>query len=193
MRGGIEIFGNSDMNDFDEIGNFYCPASATVTTLKNCPFVNAFTLKVIYGTGVNYPTQIFTEFNTGKKAWRYFNSSGSAPSWSDFVYFSDDTSVLDQVANTSVPMKFITYTAQNKEEAINLLDNPTLLVGNKSSAYCIYFQDNVGDSPLGGGASMVLGYTYSNDDYGVQFYIKYNGEFRKRNKNNGKWTEFVNI
>lgn len=94
MRNGAEIKSNADMDDFDEVGNFYCPASATTQTLKNCPFKNAFTLKVIYATGVNYPAQIFKEFNTGRMAYRYYNSSGSVPSWQPYVYFSDDATIF---------------------------------------------------------------------------------------------------
>ena len=191
MQGGTAIASGADMNDYTTPGNYYCDSNTKAQGLSNCPFTKAFIMKVEFSQGTSYPSQTFIEYDTGNIARRYYYPNTSA--WQGYVYFSDDTSVLDQVANTSVPMKFITYTAQNKEEAINLLDNPTLLVGNKSSAYCIYFQDNVGDSPLGGGASMVLGYTYSNDDYGAQFYIKYNGMFQKRNKNNGEWTEFVNI
>lgn len=99
MRNGAEIKSNADMDDFDEVGNFYCPASATTQTLKNCPFKNAFTLKVIYATGVNYPAQIFKEFNTGRMAYRYYNSSASTPSWQPFVYFSDDATVLNGRGN----------------------------------------------------------------------------------------------
>lgn len=113
--------------------------------------------------------------------------------WKEWKKFSDDTSVLDQAANMCIPMKIIIYTSQNKQESINYVNNPTLLFGKKNTAYCIYFQDKVGDSPFNGGDSMVLGYTYSNNNYGAQFYIKYNGVFQKRYKNNGEWTEFVNI
>lgn len=56
--------------------------------------------------------------------------------------------------------------------------------------YIITFTDNVGTSPLGGGTSMVIGYEYSAQTYGAQFYIKYNGEKKLRSKINGTWSDW---
>lgn len=37
---------NEDLNDYLTIGNYACPANATVKTLSNCPTESAFTLVV---------------------------------------------------------------------------------------------------------------------------------------------------
>lgn len=82
------------MDGYLEIGNYYCATNAIASTLKNCPFNRAFTLKIEYGTGTRYQRQLFKEYDTGRMAFRSYNSSASVPSWGNYVYFSDDDTVL---------------------------------------------------------------------------------------------------
>lgn len=79
------------MDDFKTPGNYMCAQNADVATLKNSPFVNAFTVKVELSNGVDYPCQTYREFNTGNMAYRYYNSYGST-GWTDYVYFKGSNS-----------------------------------------------------------------------------------------------------
>lgn len=93
----------------------------------------------------------------------------------------------------NLPYYVINYNNGTEQSALNLLDNPKQMVGMPSAGntpYIITFTDNVGTSPLGGGTSMVIGYEYSAQTYGAQFYIKYNGEKKLRSKINGTWSEW---
>ena len=89
---------DADMNNYTEIGNYYCSSSNTTPTLINAPFKNsAFVLKVLMGNGTNYPTQVYEELITGKKAYRCYVSEQGG--WKDYVYFSDDATLLGQITN----------------------------------------------------------------------------------------------
>ena len=95
MRGGTAIPNGSDMNNYDSPGSYYVTSSSTVQSFANSPFTTAFTLKVEYANGTAYPCQTFTEFSSGKKAWRLKGSSG----WNDYVYFSNDEALLLPLMN----------------------------------------------------------------------------------------------
>ena len=62
-------------------------------SLQNAPFSVAFTLKVEQATGASeYPCQTARNYQTGAKAWREYNPYSRA--WTNWVYFSDDTTLF---------------------------------------------------------------------------------------------------
>lgn len=63
LSGGIRINSNSDLNNYKDIGNYYCSSTADVQSISNCPAYRAFTLKVDFGTGENYPRQIIMQYS----------------------------------------------------------------------------------------------------------------------------------
>ena len=90
---GTSVKDNSDMNDFKTPGNYSKNITSGVKTLKNCPFDDAFTLKIEYPTGVDvYLSQTYRLYNTGEIAYRYYDSN--TDSWSSYVYFSDDATLF---------------------------------------------------------------------------------------------------
>lgn len=90
LDGDTQISADADMNDYTEIGNYYCPSSFIATSLKNAPFTRGFTLKVQSGTsGTSYLQQIYKIFNTGQIAFRVKEND----EWSDYRYFSDDATI----------------------------------------------------------------------------------------------------
>ena len=92
MTTGTSVKDNSDMNDFKTPGNYSKNNTSGVKSLKNCPFDDAFTLKIEYPTGVDvYLSQTYRLYNTGEIAYRYYDSN--TDSWSSYVYFSDDATV----------------------------------------------------------------------------------------------------
>lgn len=84
----------------------------------------------------------------------------------------------------------ITHMADNKEDALEKLDNPTRIFGNIFLPYCILFQDNSGDSPLRGGMTCVFGYQYASDSYGAQIAIGFNGWLKFRRKFKDVWSDW---
>ena len=80
------------MNNFKTPGNYACAQDADVATLKNAPFVNAFTLKVELANGSDYPCQTYREYNTGTVAYRYYNPYGSLTGWISYTYFKGSAS-----------------------------------------------------------------------------------------------------
>lgn len=78
---------------------------------------------------------------------------------------------------------------------MNLLNNPHQIEGMRSDTtpYIIIFYDYLGTSPIGGGQKLIIGYEYSNGLYGAQFYIHYNGNMKKRGKDNGVWSDWTNV
>ena len=92
LQGGTEIPKNADMNGYKTLGNYYCKLSDNVITLANAPdFTTAFIMKVEFGSGNNYPTQIYVELTSGRVARRFFDYIRE--SWSQYVYFSDDATL----------------------------------------------------------------------------------------------------
>lgn len=89
LSGGIEIPEGTDMDDYKTPGNYYCESNSTAQTLLNCPFNEAFTLKVDYSNGLNYPRQTLRSFTTGTIAIRYFNVDLS--NWDKFVFLAPTT------------------------------------------------------------------------------------------------------
>lgn len=115
LRGGVKISKDADLNDYIDIGNYCCTLSVTALTLKNCPFDDAFTMKVEFATGMDYICQTIREFNSGKVAWRAFNSI-LPDQWSDWVYFSDDATVLADTSGSAKESHIISAYTAIKEE-----------------------------------------------------------------------------
>jgi hypothetical protein len=87
----------------------------------------------------------------------------------------------------------ISYNADNKVGAIELLDNPTILLGAHAAPYVMMFYDNVGDSPLQGGITCIYGYTYGDNLYGSQMAIKHSSAPAYRGKANGTWSPWQGL
>ena len=95
----------------------------------------------------------------------------------------------------NIPYFNINYTAENKAEALDLIDNPKHIIGmdqQKVSPYVIIFVDSVGDSHLTGGVSLVIGYEYPRGTHGAQLLIKYN-KIQTRGKIENSWSDWVDI
>lgn len=126
------------MNNYDSPGNYYVTSSSTAQSFANTPFTTAFTLKVEYANGTAYPCQTFTEFSSGKKAWRLKGSSG----WNDYVYFFDDATVLSNgIARSLVRVQC----TANATTVINS-DNATVTVGKLPESRKTYIPVVVGHS-----------------------------------------------
>ena len=74
LKYGTAIPENANLNDYAEPGNYYCPLTSMVPSIQNCPVADAFTMKVIMGTGTGYPTQIVRNWYTGQIAYRFKDS-----------------------------------------------------------------------------------------------------------------------
>ena len=70
------------------------------------------------------------------------------------------------------------------------MDHPTSLFGRKFTPYMIIHDDSAGNTNLGGGHTLIIGYTYMNDDYGAQLVLSYNGKLRFRAKLSSIWSDF---
>lgn len=134
LQGGTAIPSGADMNDYTEIGNYYCNANSIAQTLENCPTTSGFTLKVENAVGESsagssgYIRQTFTEYDTGRKIVRYRVNSTST--WQPFVYFSDDATVLsktgielygEQVIDAVPSTEYTTVGQINVKEGNNLI------------------------------------------------------------------------
>lgn len=90
MWGGIKISENTDLNGILNVGNYYCPTNVATATLKNCPTVHAFKMKIELGQGDNYPSQIITVYITGEKFYRvYLPGDG----WKDWIHYTTSREV----------------------------------------------------------------------------------------------------
>lgn len=178
------------MNNYTEIGNYYASTNTVVESLSNAPFTNAFILKVIYSNGIQYPCQIYREYNTGRIAARLLkNVSGSENEWYDYIYFSDDATVLANAQQVILPE----HQSTSEADTDNYLDNySSSFAGNTHYFGAINLA--TGHSDIGGGHFLLEGYK-TTTDYEWQQMTSYDsrlGFSRKiRSKYNGVWGEWV--
>lgn len=134
LQGGTAIPENADMNTYTTPGNYYVTSNAQAATLSNSPFGNnAFILKVEYGNGVTYPRQIFTEYSTGRKAIRFISSSGG--SWSDWLYFSDDATVLSNIVFSNAGSHNSIYRGRNLGSSVTTAQWNAISAGTFDDLY----------------------------------------------------------
>lgn len=89
--------------------------------------------------------------------------------------------------------KWIYYHDSAKTMALDQLNNPGKIFGNKYQPYLIMFQDTVGDSLLLGGIHLVIGYMYESDLYGAQLVLSFGNCLRYRRKIDGNWTDLTDL
>lgn len=87
--------------------------------------------------------------------------------------------------------RWIYYYNNTKTTALDQLNNPGKIFGNKYQPYLIIFYDTVGDSPLFGGVHLVIGYMYETDLYGAQFVLSFAYRLKYRSKIDGNWTDWT--
>lgn len=101
-------------------------------------------------------------------------------------------SALNQL--NSNRLRFAQINHPSDSDALKKLDMPSLIFNQgQALPYLFVFTDNRGDTDLTGGISVVYGFMYKNDDYGVQIAVHYGGVIRKRNKNNNIWSKWTII
>ena len=86
LSGGTKIPEGADMNDYKTPGNYYCGSNAIAQTLINCPFTQAFVLKISYASGITYPLQTFINYINHKQATRVFIPDDLG--WRDFSFLT---------------------------------------------------------------------------------------------------------
>lgn len=72
LLGGTAVPPNADLNNFKEIGNYYCSTNSATESLKNCPTIYAFNMKVEFSVGINYPCQLLREYSGGTLYYRCY-------------------------------------------------------------------------------------------------------------------------
>ena len=93
LSGGTKLTEGADLNDYTQIGNYYCHQNKIAETLINCPTNSAFKMKVGLAAGSLYPSQEITIYNTYVKYYRWFNTDTNA--WSDFRVFAETGNLSD--------------------------------------------------------------------------------------------------
>ena len=173
-----------DLDNYREVGNYYCSANSIANTLINSPFTRAFTMKVEFSQGTSYPCQICKLYDTGMIARRYYDIS----KWSGWSYFSDDDTVLESAQNMVIP----NYRAASESDADNYMDNYSNPLPNDTH-YFTNVNLAVVHSSLGGGSFLVEG-TKTTNQWEWQKATKYNTtsgiDIHVRTKSNGTWGEW---
>ena len=123
LKGGTEIPESADLNTYTTPGNYNCNTSVKAQTLINCPVSRAFTLKVEFGTGSRYPTQVLRNYMNGQLFWRYQNSDDSSMQWSDWKQYA----FVDDITLSRLG---VTATA----DELNVLDGDPNTVSNNLTA-----------------------------------------------------------
>lgn len=131
LKYGTVIPENSNLNDYAEPGNYYCPLNVVAATLKNCPFGEAFTMKIILGSGTGYPTQIVRNFYSGRIAYRLGGD------WGAWNYILTNTDVLNDLTSAIV----------DRPLSANMGAYLKNLIGNGATGYTRSV--NVDEMPIG--------------------------------------------
>lgn len=83
---------NEDLNDYTEVGMYYCPTGSVATTLSNCPVTNAFSLFVErFSEYENATKQTLTTFDgtnhsTYTRTFQIFDGSLQNSGWQRLQY-----------------------------------------------------------------------------------------------------------
>lgn len=141
MRGGTVIPESSDLDNYKTIGN-YSATYASAQSLNNAPWKDAFIMKIDYAVATDYPRQTCINYHTQQRAIRYFNQS-----WTNWVYFSDDATVLGQT---------ITYSTYS------IYENQTMTIEENDNSFyqLIVFRGSIGS---GYNAVLLTGYGIGTD------------------------------
>ena len=95
INNGTDIPANSNLDNYKTIGNYVCGSSKNAATMSNIPVSSAFTMKVYGSTGSDYyPAQELTEYITGNKYQRTYNTDRKA--WEPWHCSSGVDSVVAQ-------------------------------------------------------------------------------------------------
>lgn len=84
LRSGTTIHSQADLNNYYNVGNYYCGANAVVTSLSNCPVSKAFIMKVEWSSGNGNPRQIIYVYDTYECYIRW-TSKLDGTGWSEWV------------------------------------------------------------------------------------------------------------
>lgn len=84
LKGGNQLVPNTHLNNLTTPGNYFCPGPTIGQTIIGRPKGNIyfFTLKVAYGTGLDTPTQILQDMDSGIRFFRTKFESG----WGKWTY-----------------------------------------------------------------------------------------------------------
>lgn len=93
LRGGVEIPPGADLNNYKDTGNYCCPYNDVVAQLLNSPTSSAFTLKIEFGSGTDYPIQTLREFDRGYIYFRSFfpGANGTDGKWNEWRVFKNES------------------------------------------------------------------------------------------------------
>lgn len=112
LSGGKEIQENTDLNTISDIGNYYVLSNAVAGSLKNCPIIAAFTMKVIDATGnslaedgAKYILQILTNYRNGEEHKRYGTKSSSGWEFEQWIKTATekDVEAVKTIADNAMP------------------------------------------------------------------------------------------
>ena len=181
MQGGTAIPSDADMDTYTKIGNYYCQSNTTAASLSNAPFTKAFALKAIYANGVQFPCQIYREYDTGRIAVRTStNPTGANNSWNGYRYFSDDDTVLTNTQIDSLQTSAKSIIPAINEIGGNSPDANTLAAYNKIKDELWETWDSgiINTSIIADGPSIyIIGYKHTNPNFGAFIIMSY---FAKR-------------
>lgn len=173
LNGGTSIPNNANMDDYKTPGNYYCENYTTANTIKNNPFPNTpFILKVEFNTGQNYPIQTFTKFEGKVIAKRMLSISNNV--WTNWVYFSDDATVLKSNFEISTTESYAGDCNGITEPGLfNRVINPDAVNGPGQYAYIVV-------------------YSASHFDMITQIALPYNinGTLKVRTREAGTWRDW---
>lgn len=110
LIGVTSIPAGADLNSaqYRVPGNYYCPTNTEAKTILNPPItpLEAFNLRVYYGTGTGYPVQQIELFSSGliyRRMYDPFENSGVWKPWIKYLSTSDLTNT-DTVNDTTKPL-----------------------------------------------------------------------------------------
>lgn len=93
LQGGMKIAGGSHLNTFTTPGNYYCDDQEVAATILGRPTGSTvyFTLKVEFGNGSIYPSQVLRDASSGVLYYRY-KSGGTT--WGPWTYAAQPANTI---------------------------------------------------------------------------------------------------
>ena len=126
LRDGIAISEGADLNTpiYRAIGNYYCASSDTAATILNLPqidLIQAFTMKVYYGTGIAYITQEVKFFVSGTTYVRHHNTYTNV--WNSWVKRLSTSDIINNDTTGGTDKVFSAEAGKVLGQEIDTLNN----------------------------------------------------------------------
>ena len=169
ITGGINIANDEDLDNYKNVGNYYCHFNDTVATLSNCPTSYAFRLTVYHSTG--YGTSKTQELEIFVYPYTKYKRRYDGTVWTEWVIVSTAYGLNPLRFDVQLPGNSNTLSDKITVHGVYVVTayrNSSVNVSNNcNTVYIVFFSGNSFDNAvkISGGESPNVGVLFDSDGF----------------------------